>query len=232
MRGTEHYTARMKIAPHFTAAMLAILPLDSAVAHPHIFIDTGLQLIFDDQDKLAAVRIVWVYDEYFSLVILEDNGLDPDGDGVLTDAELKVIQGFDMDWDPGYPGDLYATLNDQPLALSRPLEFTTTLENGRLISTHLRAFETRIAVGDEPVRVQAYDPEYYTAYTMAFEPLVEGRAGCTAQIFVPDPTEASEEFEAALAELNAEQSLDDLDVSSFSAMGAAYAEEVQLTCAP
>lgn len=221
----------MKIAPHFAAAMFAVLPLNSAAAHPHIFIETGLQLIFDDQSKLAAVRIVWVYDEYFSLVILEDNGLDPDGDGVLTDAETKSIQGFDMNWDPGFAGDTYASQNDKPLVLSRPLEFTTTLENGRLISTHLRAFETRVAVADEPVRLQVYDPDYYTAYAMAIEPIVQGRAGCKAQIFVPDPTEASKELEAALAELNAVQTLDNLGIENFPAIGAAYSEEVQVTCA-
>jgi ABC-type uncharacterized transport system substrate-binding protein len=222
----------MKIVLHLAAAMFAVLPLNSAAAHPHIFIETGLQLIFDDQSKLAAVRIVWVYDEFFSLVILEDNGLDPDGDGVLTDAERKTIQGFDMNWDPGFAGDLYALQSDLPLALSGPLEFTATLENGRLISTHLRAFETRVAVDDEPVRLQVYDPDYYTAYTMAIEPIVQGRAGCKAQIFVPDPTKASKELEAALAELSAVQTLDDLGVENFPAIGAAYSEEVQVTCAP
>lgn len=222
----------MKIALHLAAAVVAVLPLNNAAAHPHIFVETGLQLIFDDQSKLAAVRIVWVYDEFFSLVILEDNGLDPDGDGVLTDAEKKTIQGFNMNWDPGFAGDLYASQNDQPLALSRPLEFTAALENGRLISTHLRAFETPTDVAGKPVRLQAYDPEYYTAYTMSIEPVVQGRVGCKAQIFVPDPTEAGKELEAALAELNAVQTLDDLGIENFPAIGAAYAEEVQVTCAP
>jgi len=222
----------MRVRHHLAAAVLASFPVTSAGAHPHIFIDTGMQLIFDAQGKLAAVRVVWVYDEFISLVILEDKGLDPDGDGVLTTPEKKSLQGFDMNWDPGFAGDLYALQDERSLALSRPLQFTATLEKGRLISTHVRAFEPRVAVTDEPVRVQVYDPDYYTAYKISTEPVVEGRTGCSAEIFVPDPSKASKELEAALAELGAFQTLEDLEIDNFPAIGAAYSEEVRITCAP
>lgn len=222
----------MFIARHLAAAAIAVLPLNSARAHPHIFIDAGLELIFDGQNKLEAVRVTWAYDEFYSLVVLEDNGLDPDGDGVLADAEQKSIQGFDMNWTEGFAGDLQAMQNDTPLALSRPSEFTALLKDGRLISTHLRRFETKVVMTDDPVRLLVYDPEYYTAYTVASDPVVQGRAGCQVRIFVPDPTKASKELEAALAELGTDQTLDDLAVENFPAIGATFAEEVQVTCAP
>ncbi len=222
----------MFIARHLAAAALAVLPLTKAYAHPHIFIDAGLELIFDDQTKLSAVRVTWAYDEFYSLLILEDKGLDPDGDGVLTDTEQKSIQGFDMNWTPGFAGDLYALQNDMPLPLSGPLDFTATLKDGRLISTHLRRFDPAIAMTDAPLRLQIYDPEYYTAYTVASDPVLQGHTGCRARIVVPDPTEASKAFEAALATLGTDQTLDDLAVDNFPAIGATFAEEVQLTCAP
>ncbi|MEY8837883.1 DUF1007 family protein, partial [Cribrihabitans sp. XS_ASV171] len=39
---------------------MACLPVPLA-AHPHVFIDTGLELIFDDKGHLTHVRVEWAY---------------------------------------------------------------------------------------------------------------------------------------------------------------------------
>ena len=74
--------------------VLAVLGLivvsQPALAHPHVFIDTGLEVIFDDQGRATGIRISWTYDEYYSLVIAEEKGIDPDYDGAATDAEAKL----------------------------------------------------------------------------------------------------------------------------------------------
>ena len=79
-------------------------------AHPHIFIDAGMEVIFDDQARATGLRITWSYDDLFSLMLVEDRGLDPDFDGVLTPEEATAISGFDMEWQPGYAGDTYALM--------------------------------------------------------------------------------------------------------------------------
>jgi len=204
----------------------------TANAHPHVFIDAGVQMLFDDQGRLAAVRIVWAYDEFYSLLILEDCGLDPDADGVLTAEEQTLLAGFDMNWDPGFAGDTYLLQGDQPLELSGPTEFGAEFRNGRIISTHLRALPQRVEVGVEPVVIKTFDPTYYTAYAISFDPVVKGRTGCDAQIFRPDLTAVSAELQAALAELSPDQSIDELNLDSFPPIGEAFAEEVRVTCVP
>ncbi len=220
------------IRPTALALLSFVLSAPFAEAHPHIFIDTGHQLIFDDQGRLAAVRTVWIYDAFYSLLILEDMGLDPDADGTLTAAEAARLDGFDMKWQAGFAGDLYALQNAQALALTGPMEHAARFQNGRIVTTHLRAFTPRIEVGSDPVILQVYDPTYYTAYSITIEPKIEGRADCTAAIFVPQATAASDELKAALAELNAVETLDDLGLDSIPAIGASLAEEVRLTCDP
>ena len=70
--------------PLVTAALLACAtPLG---AHPHIFVDTGFEVILDAEGRLTHLRITWAYDEFYSLLVTEDRGLDPDYDGVLTPA--------------------------------------------------------------------------------------------------------------------------------------------------
>lgn len=209
-------------------AGLALLP-GAASAHPHIFIDTGLRLGFDAQGRLASVRVIWSYDDLYSLLTFEDLGLDPDADGTLTDDELARLNGFDMAWIEGYDGDLKVNVGDMPLTLTGPLEWTTRVEQGRIVTMHTRAFETPVEVGSGGVSFRIYDPGFYTAYTVVLDTAIEGRAGCTAQLWRPDLTEANQQLLDALAELGATESVED---AGFPAVGAAFADEIRLTCAP
>jgi ABC-type uncharacterized transport system substrate-binding protein len=196
-----------------------------ATAHPHVFVDAGVELRFDATGALEAVRVVWVYDDLTSLMILTDRGLDPDGDGALTPEETQRLSGFDMNWDPGFAGDTYLLLGDAPLGLGRPEDWTAQVSAGRIISTHLRRLDAPLRPGAVPVVVQVYDPGYYTAYTIAADPVLRGRSDCLAEVFGPDPAAAAEALEAALKELSGT----DIE-TDFPAVGAHYAEEVRLTC--
>src|SRR5690606_27076890 len=112
-----------------------------------IFIDTEIEVIFDPEGRAEAVRVSWVYDDFFSLLMIEDRGLDADGDGQLTEAEQTALQGFDMGWDADYEGDLFVLLDDQRLALGRPADFTARYDGAQITSTHLRHFETPVPPG-------------------------------------------------------------------------------------
>ena len=120
-----------------------------AGAHPHIFVDTGLTFVTDDAGRLTGVEVLWSYDELYSLLILEDMSLDPDYDGVLTEAELAQLQGFDMQWMEGYAGDLYLTVAGQPVPLGppepRPEGQPLDLVEGPLQQLHHRRQETALA---------------------------------------------------------------------------------------
>ncbi|WP_424969430.1 DUF1007 family protein [Dinoroseobacter sp. S76] len=201
------------------------------VAHPHIFIDAGVTLVFDEAGKLGAVRIVWAYDDLFSLFVLEDQGLDPDFDGILTETEVARLSGFDMNWDAEFEGDSYLLLGEAALPLSRPLEWDATYGEGRVVSTHLRALETRVAIGAEPLILQIYDPTYYTSYEINLPVRLENAPdGCSAQVYVPEPGAASAQLRAALEEFSG--SFDPFLEVGFPAVGALFSHEVRVTCAP
>jgi ABC-type uncharacterized transport system substrate-binding protein len=210
---------------------LALLALSAApaAAHPHIFIDTGLEVIFDRQGRAAAVRVAWVYDDFYSLMVLSDRGLDRDGDGALTAAETAALNGFDMNWDADYQGDLYLLDGSgAPVALGRPRDWTATVEQGRIVTTHVRPLVRPLAVAAEPLVLQVYDPGYYTAYTILGTPSLSGTGaqGCRVQVFAPDLTEAQQELQAMLQEYTADQSVE----MDFPAVGANFAEEARVTC--
>ena len=198
-----------------------------AQAHPHVFIDAGMELRFDEAGRVAALRIVWVYDDLTSLMILTDRGFDPDGDGVLTPEETARLSGFDMAWDPGFAGDSYLRHGDAAVALSGPSDWTAEVRDGRIITTHLRRLPEPLAPGALPVVVQVYDPGYYTAYPNAADPVLTGRDDCAVAVYGPDPAAADAALQAALKELSG------LDLEQgFPAVGEHYADEVRLTCPP
>jgi ABC-type uncharacterized transport system substrate-binding protein len=198
-----------------------------ARAHPHIFIDTGLEAIFDDQGRVTALRISWAYDDFYSLLTVQDMGLDADGDGVLTPDDLAQLRGFDMNWDADYDGDLYVLAGEMAVAMGRPEAPDVTYQNGIITSIHTRQLAQPVAPGPDGLVFQVYDSGFYTAYSI--NPLVTLTAapvGCAAQVFEPDLTAADEALQKVLAEYAPS---DDLEMD-FPAVGANYADEARVTC--
>lgn len=202
-----------------------------AVAHPHVFIDTGLEIAFDAEGRAAAVQIVWVYDEFYSMLAIADYGLDPDFTGALTEAERAELAAIYSNWQPGYDGDLYPEIAGAALGLSAPFDFFADYREGRIIISHRRRFETPVAPGADPLVLKVYDPTYYTAYTIAAVPQLTGGARCEARVLLPDFSHAEQQLQAMLDELTGgEGGAVDLE-EDFPAVGAQFAEEVHVTCA-
>lgn len=209
------------------SALLIAMPL-GALAHPHVFIDAGLSLRHDASGALTHVAVEWAYDEFYSLLIIEDLGLDPDGDGVLTPDEQAAIQGFDTDWEPGFDGRLFLDADGRRLTLDGPQDFAARYQDGRLISAHVRPLAEPLD-GAEPLTIQVYDPEYYVQFSIP-EPPAIARAGCTADLRMGDPYAAADAYARAVGEaLRDGQSSDEADLITVD-IGATGADSVQVRC--
>ena len=209
-----------------TLALLLALPLRAA-AHPHVFVDATLEILFDAEGRAEAVRIGWTYDPLFSMTYLAEQGLDADFDGILTAEEEAQLAGFDMNWAEGFEGDTYALLGEQPIALSRPEQPTATVREGSLVSTHLRRLAVPVLPIGQELVVQVYDPSFYTSYIIAATPVLTGRSDCRVQVFEPDREAADARLQAALEELAGSADVE----TEFPAIGSAYAEEARVSCA-
>ncbi len=195
-------------------------------AHPHIFVNTGLVFLVDDQNRLTHVQVTWEYDDLYSLLVTEDMGIDSDYDGVLTGTDIAALTGFDMNWVDGYNGDLVAELGGISLSLSQPSSPTATLKDGKIVTTHLRA------VGGTPVireslSVRPYDGTYYTAYEVGLGVDVNGGSGCEAKLDSPDIAGA---LAMTKAELSAFPEDMDMEAAGLGDIGRRFSTEVILTC--
>lgn len=199
-----------------------------AWAHPHVFIDAGVEVIFDAEDRLAAFRVVWLYDDFYTMIALDEYGMDPDFTGTVTEAERAELAVIYSSWMPGYEGDLFAYLDGRRLALSGPLELSADVVEGRLLIVHTRAVEERARLAGRELVVQIYDPDYFVAYTIATDPVIRGREDCVASIHGPDWEAADARLRALLDEMAGQDAM--YIEENFPAVGADFADEVRLRC--
>lgn len=205
--------------------LICCLPVPG-LAHPHVFIDTGLEFIVDEKGHLTHVRVTWAYDEFYSLLVLEDMKLDQDADGVLTDAEQKMLSGFDAQWVDGYNGDLVITANGEAVPLSGPLEPEATTEDGRVVTTHLRAVESGALPANAFV-AKAFDETFYTAYEVTRPVTVSGPATCAIERIDPDIDGQLAQMQAFLLTLDADYDLEENDIPL---VGENFATEIRVSC--
>jgi ABC-type uncharacterized transport system substrate-binding protein len=199
-----------------------------AYAHPHVFIDAAFELIFDEKGAIEAVRIDWAYDEFYSLMLIEENGLDADGDGTPEQAALDTFAGHDVDWAAGFPGDFTVELDGLAVDLERPVRHRARFEDGRLVTSHVRPLAEPLDVSAGTVTAQAYDPTYFVAYDVPETPGISGRDDCSLVREEADREAAEEEYGEQLAEVDA--SSDPFEAVELPDIGVLFADSFVLTC--
>ena len=209
-------------------SLLSVLALARAEAHPHVFIDTGLTFRFDGEGRLGAVSVVWAFDDFSSMLMVEDMEMDKDGDGVLTDDEIARLTAMFSDWPEDFAGDLYLTRDGKPVALSGPLDVAVRYQQGRIVVTHIRALLDRIRPEDERIEVQVYDPTYYTFYDLVGTLEIRGRDDCRVQIEKADIAAAQRKYGDELAKLTNDEIMDQ---GKYPDVGGDFADDMRLECA-
>lgn len=224
-----------KVGPRPTILIMKALLTSLAVCgiagmaqgHPHVFVDTGIEVIFNDQQQVSAVKVTWAYDEFYSLFIAEDFGVDKDGDGSITQEEAAKLAGFDANWIEGFEGDTYLTMGGEKLGLSGPLQPTATMFEGRIVTTHVRELDEPVTVSGNHLSVKPYDPTYYSAYYVTLPVKLSENSPCAFAQIEPDIDGELARMQSFLLTLDANADLEENDIPL---MGEAFATEIRVTC--
>lgn len=216
--------ARRALLAPLLAGALALLAA-GAGAHPHIFIDGGVDFRFDDQGRLEALRITWIYDPLNSLFMLEELGLPVDAP--IPPADRPRLAAYQTEWIEGFDGDSYLHHDGARIGLSGPLDAEGEVRDGQVVISFLRRVETPFRP-DETTVVEVYDPTYFTAYAVTDPPRIEGPAGaptedCRTEVVPYVPTAPLAALQQRLLEIP-------IDEEPEGTPGALFAERVRLTC--
>jgi ABC-type uncharacterized transport system substrate-binding protein len=209
------------------AAAMPVVTPHRAHAHPHVFIDAGVHLQTDEAGAVTGVEVTWLYDELYTLILLQDYGLDPDFDGQLTEAEVAGTLGFDLNWNSGFEGGLVLSRGGQALGLGAPRPVSMTLRpDGRLETTHVRQVTGDPGMG--VIEAQVYDAAFYIAFEATLPSGLAGAPDCAPELLRADLDAAYEALEAELAAIGGVIAAED----NFPAVGALFADRLVFSCAP
>jgi ABC-type uncharacterized transport system substrate-binding protein len=135
-----------------------------AHAHPHVWITAKTAAIIDATGNITGIRNTWTMDEDYSLMATE--GLDTDGDGKFTPAELEPLSQENLDALKEFEFFTYAYAGETKLPQGTPGNAHQVMENGKLTLT----FDVPLVEPIDPKKAaftyRVYDPTFYIEITV------------------------------------------------------------------
>lgn len=180
-------------------ALLAASLASPAAAHPHIFIDAKVKIVFNDAGEVTAIQNSWTFDEAFSA--WQTSELDVNQDGVTSSEEMADLAKENIQGLAEYAFYTFAGEGKETLRLASMDDSRFVYENGR--STFTFGLEPQ-----EPYRIKdtfevaVYDPEYYVSITIPDASAVTlENAPADCRVSLREPQEMPEDLAAQLYSL-------------------------------
>lgn len=212
---------KIRILAALAAAVLSGGIAGEARAHPHVWIDARSVVIFDDQQRIAALKVFWRFDEFYSLFAIE--GLDTDGDGTVSEAELRPLAELNVTSLEEYRYFTYVTADGAEVAYGPVSEYASRFEDGILSLEFVIPLETPVDPRRAQVSFKSYDPTFY----IAVEPSLQDPVGFAGS---PPPACRAVVQEGQDGETLNLSEADFLDPAKSESIGALYATAIAIVC--
>ena len=174
-------------------AALILAAAGPAIAHPHIFIDAEVTIVFDDGGAVTALRHDWSFDTAFSSWVIQ--GLDSNGDGTTSPEELQELADENLAGLADFGFYTFAGAQDAPMTWQATGDQRMVYADGKTTLSY-----SMLAEQPEPLgggfELGVYDPEYYVAITVpdaGSVHLENAPAGCAAVVEPPKPMDRAVE---------------------------------------
>jgi ABC-type uncharacterized transport system substrate-binding protein len=158
---------RLRISPrHLVALALAtsLLPAHPAAAHPHVFIDYSLAVLFNDR-AVESVRMSWTFDEMYSSMLFHDYTSRPRDTLSAADIQNLKKKAFDDTADYHYFVDI--KLNGKVLPVKGIADFDARFENHRMTYVFTVPISAGAPLARNTLEVDAFDNEFYIDFELS-----------------------------------------------------------------
>jgi ABC-type uncharacterized transport system substrate-binding protein len=143
-------------------ALLFLAVALPVTAHPHVFIDNRMTVVFDN-GVLKGISFRWTFDDVFSNMILAD--YDPRRTGKLTDAQSRALKQGAFDNLSNYHYFVAFWIGKKPLRQFTIEQFTPSVVDGRsLIYSFFVPLSIPVTSTEQTILVTVYDDSYYVAF--------------------------------------------------------------------
>jgi ABC-type uncharacterized transport system substrate-binding protein len=174
------------------AAAITAVPT-VALAHPHVWVTSQTEVLYDDSQRISGLRHIWTFDEGYSAYVTQ--GLDVNGDGVLSPdelqelAELNATSLVDFDYFTEVKADGAAQ------SFGDPVDYGMVFEDDRATLTFTLPLLEPARAANVLV-LEVYDPTYFVSFRMDDGDdavrLAGGPSGCATSITRPSTVDIAE----------------------------------------
>ena len=199
---------------------LSMVASPLAVAHPHSWIDMQTELQIDRQQRLTALRLSWLFDEFYSATILDD----AKAAGHTVAQELQL---FGHDTITNLAKENYLnrmTLDGKKVSFGQVSESRTQLQDGRIRFDYTLPLKAPLPLNQHQLVFAFYDSTYYVEMLHQKEQAIRltgpGALGCQRSLRPPNPSDEQRMYAI---------SLDKTDQAD-EGLGTAFAEQITVTC--
>ena len=206
-----------------------VLTSTPGLAHPHVFIESHVEIVGDEAAHFVALRNVWRFDELFSSSVLVDFDNNANGalDGTELDAIAETIRVSIAEW--GFY--TFVELGSRDVKLKSPDAIHALFEGGQLILFFEMPVAETVDLKAESIKVSNFDESFFVAFDSpgddAFQ-LIGLPNACTKALHVPDEDEAAKQWMDQIANLGPDE-----DVGDGAAVFAdVMATRMEVSCAP
>jgi len=209
------------------AAMMAGFVATPARAHPHVWIEMQSDVVFTEDGLIKGVNLEWTFDDAYAQMALE--GLDADGDGLYSQAELAPLTKENISSLKDYEYFTVMRANGEQQKIGEVTDFGQIWSNNKL-TLHLQVpLEKPIDPRTQEFVLKVYDPEFFIAIDyIKDEPVdVVGKMPDACKLVVkPVPTDA--ELDQTRTMLSTKGT--DWKPENAEDFGAMFAQAVSIAC--
>jgi len=145
--------------------LACVAAASQAAAHPHAWIETRSDVVFDDEGRIAAINVEWDFDPGYSEMAVD--GLDENGDGYHSAGELHPLARENLIALKDYDYFIKARAGPAAVRYGEVTEYGIIYSNGTL-KMH---FTVPLAEPLDPFAAEfvyrIYDPSFYIAIDFA-----------------------------------------------------------------
>ena len=154
---------------------LLVLGAQPASAHPHVFINNRMTVMFEG-GILQGIGFTWTFDDMFSNMILLD--YDPKHTGKFDAAQVKAVKEGAFDNLENYHYFIAIIVGKRALAHFTIEQFSPSVaDQTKLVYSFFIPLKIPVEPAEKSVRLTVYDDSYYVAFDLLHLSDVTVKAG-------------------------------------------------------
>lgn len=143
-----------------------LFPPKPLFSHPHVFVDSSVTAVFDDEG-LAGIRQVWIFDEMFSAIIIKNCDRNLDGKFSKKEKTKVIRENFSRLGSYNYFNQI--EIDGKEVIIKSVKNADTTITDNNVLFSFFIPLNAKAGDKFKNVTISINDIEYYCDYTPVTE---------------------------------------------------------------